>query len=622
MKSIEEIASNYPLHWLVWQNDYSQLDKSLTNSKEGMELPDPRSKTPLMLAVMLGHLESVKVLLNHEANVNVENKEGWTVVQEAVATGDPEILQVILQKRDFEKHSSRMGGIPALLHKLKEAPDFYVEMKWEFTSWVPLVSRLCPSDTYKVYKQGSSVRIDTTLLGFDQSTWQRGDRSYVFKGEKTLPKMLRCERSYVYKLSPKLAGPKNAVMMEIDHKTKQVYVEEMRVLEDVDSRHLLPSEKAVTGRLTTPIMNTYVDTEKICFERNKSGIWGWRSDKTEIVNGKEAKVFTANNVELVTQTRTEHLSGDLKTQPRFGAKFPIHSLLGMAESENKQENEAVSEEEYFQNPGNPCNITPEEYFDEDVDLGLRDVGRPKEQTTKVQKFKATLWLCEEYPLSLPEQIMPIVDLMAISSSHFKKLKDFIHMQLPAGFPVKIEIPLFHVMNACVTFGNVFALDEPVEGVTAVEDNAGLACIVSDSCFEAPPSYVVYDSSNRQQFSMDEDDSLLQLAIQQSLLDAGSEGDEVDIWEALKAQKPSRPSTPQVGFTSEERELQRAIEASLGVVDSSFETRSVLGQIPADGDNDLAMALALSAQECEAAERRRKQEEEELTKILLLSLTDK
>lgn len=33
--------------------------------------------------------------------------------------------------------------------------------------------------------------------------------------------------------------------------------------------------------------------------------------------------------------------------------------------------------------------------------------------------------------------MPIIDLMAISSSHFAKLKDFIQMQLPSGFPVKI-----------------------------------------------------------------------------------------------------------------------------------------------------------------------------------------
>ena len=33
--------------------------------------------------------------------------------------------------------------------------------------------------------------------------------------------------------------------------------------------------------------------------------------------------------------------------------------------------------------------------------------------------------------------MPIVDLMSIQSTHFAKLREFIQMQLPAGFPVKI-----------------------------------------------------------------------------------------------------------------------------------------------------------------------------------------
>lgn len=51
---------------------------------------------------------------------------------------------------------------------------------------VPLASRMCPSDTYKVYKQGSNVRIDTTLLGFDHANWQRGNRSYIFKGQSKL----------------------------------------------------------------------------------------------------------------------------------------------------------------------------------------------------------------------------------------------------------------------------------------------------------------------------------------------------------------------------------------------------------------------------------------------------
>ena len=45
---------------------------------------------------------------------------------------------------------------------------------------------------------------------------------------------------------------------------------------------------------------------------------------------------------------------------------------------------------------------------------------PRQEGQKSQKFKA------------------IVDMLAISNTHFKKLKDFIHMQLPSGFPVKIS----------------------------------------------------------------------------------------------------------------------------------------------------------------------------------------
>jgi len=42
------------------------------------------------------------------------------VVQEAVGTGNPELLQLILARRDYQRYCNRVAGIPELLHKLKQ----------------------------------------------------------------------------------------------------------------------------------------------------------------------------------------------------------------------------------------------------------------------------------------------------------------------------------------------------------------------------------------------------------------------------------------------------------------------------------------------------------------------
>lgn len=55
--------------------------------------------------------------------------------------------------------------------------------------------------------------------------------------------------------------------------------------------------------------------------------------------------------------------------------------------------------------------------------------------------------------------------------------------------VFLEIPLFHVLNARITFGNIFALDEPVTGVTPIKEEKVIACVLDDSCFDTPAGYV-------------------------------------------------------------------------------------------------------------------------------------
>lgn len=43
-----------------------------------------------------------------------------SVLHEAVSTGDPEMVQLILQHRDYQQTSMTLGGVPELLQKINE----------------------------------------------------------------------------------------------------------------------------------------------------------------------------------------------------------------------------------------------------------------------------------------------------------------------------------------------------------------------------------------------------------------------------------------------------------------------------------------------------------------------
>uniref|UniRef100_A0A8C1L6P2 Ankyrin repeat domain 13A n=1 Tax=Cyprinus carpio TaxID=7962 RepID=A0A8C1L6P2_CYPCA len=600
--SVEDFSLRFPLHTLVWENDYRKLEKEIQTSN--IEEVDPRGRTPLHLAVSLGHLESVRVLLRHGADVSKENGKNWTVLQEAVSTGDPEMVLLVLQRRDYLKASTALGGVPELLCKIRESPDFYMEMKWEFTSWIPLVSRVCPSDVCRIWKSGACLRVDTNLLGFENMTWIRGRRSYIFRGEDNCTEL-----------------------MEVNHEDEVVDTERFdlsREMEDVTLDSMQPAEQEVAKRLTTPIVNTYLDTKNIAFERSKSGIWGWRSDRTEVVNGFEAQVFSVNNVNVVIRTRTEHLTDEEKARIK-SERNVLESLLGTVEQQIGAQGDMTME---FATATNPTAITPDEYFNPDFDLQGRDIGRPIELTIRTQKFKGTLWMSEEHPLSLVEQVTPIIDLMARTSTHFARLRDFINLRFPPGFPVKIEIPLFHVLNARITFGNVnnCSTDEPLDSnqsastPTPTEEKSdnqasGHAPFkVCPSVFMAPAHYHHrggYRHSNTRHYNpVSHDEELLQYAIQQSLLESS----------ALNSQDTWSDSEGQTTQSMMNR-LSDGSGSEGVLVDLSDTTPSSSGSTSSP-DTDLQLAMELSTRAQEEEERKKKEEEEELQRILQLSLTEK
>ncbi|MCJ8746622.1 hypothetical protein PDJAM_G00143920 [Pangasius djambal] len=549
-----DLREKFPLHWLVWENDYRQLER-LTQS-HNVEAVDPRGRTPLHLAVSLGHLESVRVLLRHGAQVTKENAKNWTVLQEAVSTGDPEMVQLVLQRRDYLKASTALAGVPELLCKIRESPDFYMEMKWEFTSW-----KSC------------------------------------------------------------------AELMEVNHDDELVDTERFdisRELDEVTLDSMQPDQQEVAKRLTTPIVNTFLDTKDISFERCKSGIWGWRTDRTEVVNGFEAKVFSVNNVNVVIRTRTEHLTDEEKARIK-SERNVLESFLGTVEQQISAQGDLTLE---YATATNPTAITPEEYFNPDFDLKDRDIGRPIELTIRTQRFKGTLWMSEEHPLSLVEQVTPIIDLMARTSTHFARLRDFIQLRFPPGFPVKIEIPLFHVLNARITFGNVnkCSTEEPAdtsqsattpspteEKESASSEASGVTPFqVSPSVFTVPAHYHQRGGSRHMHthHPSNHDEELLQYAIHRSLLESNG----------YSAQNPWGDSNG-VSTHSVVESLSDG-NVSEGVLVDLSETTPTSTDSTSSPDSDLRLAIELSTREQEEEERRRKEEEEELERILQLSLTEK
>lgn len=211
------------------------------------------------------------------------------MVQESVSTGNADLIRLIMTWRDFQRSSARNTGIPDLLNKLKQAPDFYVEMKWEFTSWIPLISKACPSDVYRIYKSGSNVRIDTTLIGFNGTGWERGNRSYIFQAappppppphqpsSNTSSNQNEDNPSASSAVTTTTSSQSNntttnstlATIIEIDHIKKTYYVDKLAVdgSDDDSFDYYEPSPQAIQNKLLSPNIVTYLDIEKIEFER-------------------------------------------------------------------------------------------------------------------------------------------------------------------------------------------------------------------------------------------------------------------------------------------------------------------------------------------------------------------
>ena len=98
----------------------------------------------------------------------------------------------------------------------------------------------------------STANSSTTLIGFNGSAWERGNRSYIFQANTD--------------------NSGSATIIEIDHLQRTYHVDKISTTDALDAEDITsdlyePDESTIQNKLTSPNMATFLDIEKIEFER-------------------------------------------------------------------------------------------------------------------------------------------------------------------------------------------------------------------------------------------------------------------------------------------------------------------------------------------------------------------
>eukprot|EP00268_Persea_americana_P067905 TRINITY_DN9398_c0_g1_i2.p1 TRINITY_DN9398_c0_g1~~TRINITY_DN9398_c0_g1_i2.p1 ORF type:complete len:657 (-),score=153.24 TRINITY_DN9398_c0_g1_i2:395-2365(-) len=241
----------------------------------------PNRETPLHLAVKLGDATVTEMLMSAGADWSLQNEQGWSPLQEAICAREEGLAKVIVRHYQPLAWAKWCRRLPRLIGTLRRMRDFYMEITFHFeSSVIPFISRIAPSDTYKIWKRGSNLRADMTLAGFDGFRIQRSDQSILFLGDGS-------EDGKV---------PPGSLCM-ISHKDKEV----MNALDGAGA----PATEAeiqqeVTAMSQTNIFRPGIDVTQAVLLPQLT----WRrQEKTENVGPWKAKVYDMHHVVVSVKSR-------------------------------------------------------------------------------------------------------------------------------------------------------------------------------------------------------------------------------------------------------------------------------------------------------------------------------
>ncbi|XP_047319231.1 ankyrin repeat domain-containing protein 13C-A-like [Impatiens glandulifera] len=475
----------------------------------------PNRDTPLHLAVKLVDEAATEMLMIAGADWSLQNEHGWSALQEAICNREEAIAKIIVRHYQPLAWGKWCRRLPRLLATMRRMRDFYMEITFHFeSSVIPFISRIAPSDTYKIWKRGANLRADMTLAGFDGFKIQRADQSILFLGDGS--------EDEEKKVPP-------GTLCIISHKDKEV----MNALDGAGAQATETEvNQEVAAMSQTNIIRPGIDvTQAVLLPQST-----WRrQEKTETVGVWKSKVYDMHNV--VVSIKSRKVPGAMTDEEFFSA-------CNENENENETEidefNDILTEEERRQlevalkldssdvsnengdgliSHRHSCCLESREVPTEDK-KGWFGGWRKREAKNEVQKknvpprnslcveekvsdlledsqnkptrnpdkkgssssssdngnkrkdglnreneykkgLRPVLWLSQDFPLRT-EELLPLLDILANKVKAIRRLREVLTTKLPLGtFPVKVAIPVVPTIKVLVTFTKFEEL-QPIE----------------------------------------------------------------------------------------------------------------------------------------------------------------
>ena len=197
-RNLVPLSEGLQLHKLVYEGDYDALAAFFLDNPdivmEEWEVRDLFGNTPLLLAIRRNRPDLALFLLGKGANVNVMTADQYHLLDEAVLTRWNPLIGSVYLELQRRAWNDWLGRKESVVSALRAIPDFYLELSWKFQSkgiFTPIVHSMAPKDTYKIWKKGGKLRMDSTILGFGEGGGggspfkiRRGNISLIFDAER------------------------------------------------------------------------------------------------------------------------------------------------------------------------------------------------------------------------------------------------------------------------------------------------------------------------------------------------------------------------------------------------------------------------------------------------------